>query len=46
MDFKQHLRKYLKDDEINELIASFNKKEHKGFYLSKASKNKTIGVIS
>lgn len=41
MDFKQHLRKYLKDDEINELIASFNEKEHKGFYLNEAKFPKT-----
>ena len=35
MDFKTHLKKYLPDNEIEALIASFNEKEHKGFYLNK-----------
>lgn len=34
MDFKNHLKKYLNDSQIDELIASFDKKEHKGFYLN------------
>ena len=34
MDFKSHLKKYLLEQEIDELISSFNDKEHKGFYLN------------
>ena len=36
MDFKNHLKKYLSDEQINQLIASFSEKEHKGFYLNKS----------
>ena len=36
MDFKEHLRKYLKDEEIDKLVSSFSEKEHKGFYLNEA----------
>ena len=35
MDFSEHLKKYLPDNEIKELINSFKEKEHKGFYLNK-----------
>lgn len=35
MDFKEHLRKYLNEKEIESLVESFSKKEHKGFYLNK-----------
>lgn len=34
MDFKNHLKKYLSEQEIDKLISSFNEKEHKGFYLN------------
>lgn len=34
MDFKNHLKKYLSEQEIDELISSFSGKEHKGFYLN------------
>ena len=34
MDFKSHLKKYLSEQEIDELIASFSLKENKGFYLN------------
>ena len=34
MDFKTHLKKYLPDAEIEQLIASFSHKEQKGFYLN------------
>ena len=34
MDFKNHLKKYLSEQEIDELISSFDEKEHKGFYLN------------
>lgn len=35
MIFSEHLKKYLPDNEIKDLINSFNEKEHKGFYLNK-----------
>lgn len=34
MDFKEHLKKYLNEEEINILIDSFKQKENKGFYLN------------
>ena len=34
MDFKEHLKKYLNDSQIEELVSSFENKEHKGFYLN------------
>ena len=34
MDFKNHLQKYLSEEEINELVSSFDEKEHKGVYLN------------
>lgn len=35
MNFKDHLKKYLDEKEIESLVESFSKKEHKGFYLNK-----------
>ena len=35
MDFKTHLQKYLKEDEINSLISSFSNEEKKAIYLNK-----------
>jgi len=34
MDFAKHLEKYLTKNEIDELISSFDEKEHKGVYLN------------
>ena len=34
MDFENHLKKYLSDDEISSLIDSFSKEEHKGLFLN------------
>ena len=34
MDFKTHLNKYLKEDEINSLISSFSNEEKKAIYLN------------
>ena len=34
MDFAKHLEKYLTKEQINALILSFDKKEHKGVYLN------------
>lgn len=34
MDFKEHLKKYLSDEEINNLVKSFNNKEQKGVLLN------------
>ena len=34
MNFNEHLKKYLNDQEINQLISSFNEKEKKAIYLS------------
>lgn len=47
MDFEVHLRKYLQEDEIDKLIASFSEKEHKGFYLNenKLSKAKLLELF-
>lgn len=47
MDFKNHLKKYLSDQEIDELIASFSLKENKGFYLNerKLSKEKLLELF-
>ena len=48
MDFRNHLKKYLSDEEIEKLISSFNEKEHKGFYLNEAKlpKEKLISLFS
>ena len=35
MDFKTHLLKYLKEDEINELISSFSNEEKKAIYINR-----------
>lgn len=35
MDFKEHLKTYLNDEQIEKLVSSFGQKEHKGFYLNK-----------
>ena len=40
MDFKTHLKKYLSEQEICELIASFSEKEHKGFFLNEKKMSK------
>lgn len=40
MDFKKHLKKYLSNDEIETLMSSFGKKEHKGFYLNENKMSK------
>ena len=40
MDFKTHLKKYLGESEIDELIASFDEKEHKGFFLNEKKMSK------
>lgn len=47
MDFKNHLKKYLPDQEIEQLIASFSNKENKGFYLNenKLSKEKLLELF-
>ena len=34
MDFAKHLEKYLSKNEIQDLISSFDEKEHKGVYLN------------
>lgn len=34
MDFKEHLKSYLDNDEIDKLISSIGSKEHKGLYLN------------
>lgn len=34
MNFNEHLKKYLNDQEINQLISSFNEKEKKAIYLN------------
>ena len=34
MEFKEHLKKYLPDEEIAKLTQSFEGKENKGFYLN------------
>ena len=40
MDFKEHLKKYLSDEEIDNLISSFSLKENKGFYLNEKKMSK------
>lgn len=40
MDFKEHLKKYLSNVEIDELMSSIGKKEHKGFYLNENKMSK------
>lgn len=47
MDFKTHLNRYLKEDEINSLISSFSNEEKKAIYLSqnKLSKDKLIEIF-
>ena len=41
MDFKTHLNKYLKEDEINKLISSFSLEEKKAIYLNKNKLDET-----
>ena len=47
MDFKEHLRKYLSEEDINSLIASFKGKEHKGLILNpnKMSEEKLLKLF-
>lgn len=47
MDFKEHLKKYLSEKEIDSLIDSFDKKEHKGLILnpSKMSDEKFVKLF-
>ena len=47
MDFKTHLNRYLKEDEINSLISSFSNKEKKAIYLNrnKISEEKFIEIF-
>jgi len=47
MDFKTHLNKYLKEDEISELISSFSNKDKKAIYLNtnKLSKEKLLELF-
>ena len=47
MDFKTHLNKYLKEDEINLLISSFSQEEKKAIYLNtnKFSKDKLLELF-
>ncbi len=40
MDFKEHLKKYLSNEEIDNLISSFSHKENKGFYLNEKKMSK------
>ena len=48
MDFKSHLNKYLKEDEINSLISSFSNKEKKAIYLNrnKISEEKLLALFA
>ena len=39
MQFDEHLKKYLPNEEIEKLVQSFSSKEHKGFYLNKNKMN-------
>ena len=34
MDFKEHLKKYLSNEFIDDLIASFSLNEHKGLFIN------------
>lgn len=47
MDFKNHLKKYLSEEDISRLIESFSHKENKGFYLngSKMSKETLLSLF-
>jgi 16S rRNA C967 or C1407 C5-methylase (RsmB/RsmF family) len=47
MEFKEHLKKYLNEEDINSLTDSFDKKEHKGLILnpSKMSDEKFIKLF-
>ena len=40
MDFKNHLKNYLSEEDISKLVESFSHKENKGFYLNESKMSK------